>query len=74
MLMGANASQLGMFGHTETLLSMNTYQFNDYSRYDVAQFSVDAKEQTRAIQFPIDLHNAYELGKRLVNQAEKRLK
>lgn len=74
VLMGANASQLGMFGHTETLLSMNTYQFNDYSRYDAAQFSVDAKEQTRAIQFPIDLHNAYELGKRLVNQAEKRLK
>lgn len=73
VLLGANASQLSMFGPTETLLSFNTYQFNDYSRYDAAQFNEAIKDEVRQIQFPVDLHNAYELGIRLVEQAKKRI-
>ena len=37
-LMDSSASQLGVFGPTEILRSYDTYQFNNYSRYNAAQF------------------------------------
>lgn len=66
ILMDVNAKQLGMFGPTEILYSFDTYQFNDYSRYDAAQLDVERKTEKLQSQFPIDLEKAYELGKRLV--------
>ena len=59
-----------LFGYSETLCSYNTYQFSDYSRYDVAEFIEPMKAKYRDEQFPKDLQKAYELGKRLVEKAK----
>ena len=69
VLLEASARQLSMFGPTEILLSFNTWQFNDYSRYDAARFDVTAKQIQRDTQFPQDLEAARTLGRRLVQQA-----
>ena len=68
-LMDTNANELGVFGPTEILRSYDTYQFNNYSRYDAAMFDERHKAEVRATQFPKDMEAAYELGKRLVNEA-----
>ena len=65
--MDTTARQLGMFGPTEILYSFDTYQFNDYSRYDAAMLSEEHKARMRETQFPKDLQKAYELGKRLAS-------
>jgi len=67
--MDVNASQLGMFGPTELMLSYDTYQFNDYSRYDADQIDENHKAAVRDSQFPKDLQKAYDLGHRLCEQA-----
>ena len=58
-----------VFGESETLYSCDTYQFADYSRYDMNLFDEAAKRAHRDSQFPIDLANARALGKRLVEKA-----
>lgn len=60
-----------IFGYSETLYACNTYQFNDYSRYDFNLFSEEDKRRYRDEHYDIDLQNAYELGKRLVEKAEE---
>jgi hypothetical protein len=57
-----------IFGYSETLYACNTYQFNDYSRYDFNLFSEEEKRKYRDEHFATDLQNAYELGKRLVGK------
>ena len=57
-------------GKPETLYVCNTYQFNDYSRYDFNLFSEEDKRKYRDEHFDIDLNNAYELGKRLVTKCD----
>jgi multimeric flavodoxin WrbA len=69
VLMDTSAKQLGVFGPTEILCSYDTYQFSNYDRYDAATFSEAHKAEVRDTQFPIDLEKAYEIGKRLVEQA-----
>ncbi len=69
--MDVNASQLAMFGPTELLLSYDTYQFNDYSRYDADQIDERHKASVRETRFPEDLQKAYALGHRLVEEAEE---
>ena len=51
----------------EMLYLNDAYQFSDYSKYDISPDRADpvAKAKHREKQFPIDLQNAYELGKRL---------
>lgn len=68
ILMDVNAHQLGMFGPTEILYSFDTYQFNDYSRYDAAQLNVERKTEMHNTQFPKDLERAFDLGKRLAQE------
>ena len=58
-----------LFGYCETLCAVNTWQFSDYSRYDVMDGVEAMKAKQRDEQFPKDLQNAYELGKRLVEKA-----
>ena len=71
-LLSPNEQALKMlFGYCETLCAYNTYQFNDYSSYDVAMFKEKDKARQRKEQFPKDLQNAYELGKRLVGKAKE---
>ena len=54
-----------IFGYCETLFSYNTYQFKDYSKYDMTLFDEKEKRQHREVQLPIDKQNAYNLGKKL---------
>ena len=54
-----------MLGSCETLYACDTYQFNDYSKYYAGMWDEKHKAEHRDKQFPIDLQNAYELGKRL---------
>ena len=58
------------FGHSEMLCACYTYQFNDYSRYAVTVFDEADKRRYRDEHFPTDLQNAFELGKRLVEEAK----
>ena len=46
--MDSSASQLGVFGPTEILRSYDTYQFNNYSRYNAALFDGHHKAKVRA--------------------------
>ena len=46
--MDSCACQLGVFSPTEILRSYDTYQFNNYSRYDAAQFDEHHKAEVRA--------------------------
>lgn len=57
------------FGHCETLYICNTYQFDDYSRYDFNLYTEEEKRQYRDEHFPQDLECAYALGRRLVEEA-----
>jgi len=70
ILMDSTAKQLGMFGPVELLHSFDTLQFARYDRYDAAGFNAEHKAQVHETQFPKDLERAYELGKRLVTNAQ----
>lgn len=69
VLMDNAAQQLGAFGPTEILRSYDTYQFQNYDRYDAAAFSEAHKAEVRDSQFPKDMESAFELGVRLVENA-----
>lgn len=60
-----------LFGSSEILYVHNTYQFADYNRYDCNMFPEEMKRKQRDEHFPVDLQNAYELGKRLVEKARQ---
>lgn len=65
-ILKANADCMKMvFGHCEELYICNTYQFKDYSKYDINMFKEEDKARHRKDHFPIDLQNAFDLGKRL---------
>lgn len=55
-------------GECEVLYSCDTYQFTDYSKYYSGMFDPIHKAEHREKQFPVDLENAYNLGKRICNQ------
>jgi multimeric flavodoxin WrbA len=63
-----------VFGASESLYACNTYQFTDYSRYDVTIFDEGKKRAYRDEHFEKDLENAKELGSRLVWRAKEHLK
>lgn len=46
--------------------AFDTYQFDDYSKYICEVFDEKLKADTRDKKFPIELNNAYELGKKLL--------
>lgn len=56
-------------GPVQTLNILDTYQFDDYSKYTSAMFDPEAKQKHRDEQFPAECAQAYELGKRLAEQA-----
>ncbi|MDF2544897.1 MAG: iron-sulfur flavoprotein [Herbinix sp.] len=61
------AGSIGMvLGSCEILYSCDTYQFKDYSKYYAGMWDENKKAEHREQQFPVDMKNAYELGKRLV--------
>ena len=60
-----------LFGYCEILYVNNTFQFNDYSRYNCNMFPEEFKAKQRDEHFPVDLQNAHDLGKRLAEMAKE---
>jgi multimeric flavodoxin WrbA len=57
---------LQIFGGTsEILISNDTYQFDDYSKYEASKYDETHKAQVRAEQFSIDCQKAFDMGVRL---------
>jgi len=52
-------------GPSEFLVSRDTYQFDDYSKYEASMFDEKHKSQVKAKQYPIDCKKAFEMGVRL---------
>jgi multimeric flavodoxin WrbA len=53
-----------IFGESESLLVTDTYQFDDYSKYESTLFDVAKKAKRRKEQFPKDCQKAFEMGVR----------
>ncbi|MCE1247331.1 MAG: flavodoxin family protein [Firmicutes bacterium] len=56
-----------VFGNTETLISFDTYQFDDYSKFEVTRFDPIHKAKVREEIFPIDCKKAFEMGAGMVS-------
>ncbi|HVI42142.1 MAG TPA: flavodoxin family protein [Anaerovoracaceae bacterium] len=54
-----------LFGSAESLLSTDTYQFDDYSKYETSGFNVEEKTMRRKEVFPVDCRKAFEMGARI---------
>jgi multimeric flavodoxin WrbA len=68
-LFGNNESLMRrIFGHSESIMSYDTYQFEDYSKVVASRFDVKKKEKRRREVFPKDCQKAYDLGAALVNK------
>ncbi|MCB2362183.1 flavodoxin family protein [Clostridium estertheticum] len=48
------------------MYSNDTYQFDDYSKYESSAFSEEEKAEHRRTQFPLDCQKAFELGTNLI--------
>jgi multimeric flavodoxin WrbA len=59
-----------IFGESESLLVTDTYQFDDYSKYESTLFDVDAKAKRRKEEFPKDCQKAFDMGVRFVKIKE----
>lgn len=59
-----------IMGYCETLNIFNTYQFRDYSKYDITLFDENAKREYRDAHFENDLKSAYDLGCRIAQRAK----
>jgi multimeric flavodoxin WrbA len=55
-------------GTSEHLVSFNTYQFDDYSKYDATMFDEKAKAKYKAEHFPIECQKAFDIGTRLAGE------
>ena len=53
-----------LFGSAESLMSFDTYQFNDYSKVVADRFDAEKKAERRAEIFPEDCRRAFEMGVR----------
>lgn len=57
-----------IFGSSEALYVTDTYQFKDYSKYEVTAFSEELKAKRRKEVFPQDCEKAYDMGVRFCTQ------
>lgn len=55
-------------GKPEHLVAYNTYQVNNYDRYELAGFSEEAKRQWRDSHWEEDLRNAFDAGRKIAGQ------
>ena len=56
----------GIFGESESLMSYDTLQFEDYSKMYAPRFDPEQKAKRRAEVFPLDCEKAFDMGKRFV--------
>ena len=57
-----------IFGHCRSVMSFDTLQFEDYSKYGATLFDENAKKKRHGEVFPKDLQKAYELGASMIKQ------
>lgn len=57
-----------IFGSSEALYVTDTYQFKDYSKYEVTAFSEELKAKRREEEFPKDCAKAYNMGANFCTQ------
>lgn len=60
-----------IFGSCDAVYATNTYQFKDYSKFDVNLFREEDKRAWHDQQFPIDLQNAYDMGAGLIAKIQQ---
>ena len=53
-----------VFGASESLFVTDTYQFDDYSKYESSAFNVEEKAKRRKEEFPKDCQKAFDMGVR----------
>ena len=53
-----------IFGESESLFVTDTYQFDDYSKYESTLFNVQEKAKRRTEEFPKDCQKAFDMGVR----------
>ena len=58
-----------VFSRPERVCAYNTYQFDNYSKYKSAAFNESEKARHRDLEFPKELQDAYEAGKRMADEA-----
>lgn len=58
-----------VFGSFESLLATDTYQFDDYAKYETSGIDVAQKTRRRQEVFPEDCQRAFALGARLCDEA-----
>ena len=58
-----------LFKKPYNLLSYDTYQFSDYSKYKSDIFDEKHKAEVRKTQFPKDLESAFEIGSKVARDA-----
>lgn len=58
-----------VFGKSESLFVVDTYQFDDYSKIDQERFDPEKKAARRAEQFPQDCQRAFDMGTRFASRA-----
>lgn len=59
-----------VLGHNEILYAGNTYQFDDYGKYDCDVWAEEMKAASRKEEFPVYLKEAEEMAVRLLKMAE----
>lgn len=60
-------------GESEYVIATDTYQFDDYSKYDASKFDEKHKAQVKTERFPVDCQKALEMGARLTDNAKQKL-
>ena len=55
-----------LYEKPQRICAFNTYQYNDYSKYDDERWNIDDKIKQHNEVFPKDLKNAYNAGKGFV--------
>jgi hypothetical protein len=55
-------------GKPEKLIAYNTYQVKDYSRFELAAFSEEAKRRYREEHWEQDLQQAFNAGRRMAEE------
>ncbi|AJA46941.1 multimeric flavodoxin WrbA [Clostridium pasteurianum DSM 525 = ATCC 6013] len=58
-------------GESESLIVTDTYQFEDYDKYNASKFNEKHKAQIKAEQFPLDCERAFQMGERLTGICNK---
>ena len=57
-------------GEPERIIAYNTYQVNDYNRFELGGFSEEAKRQYRDEHWQNDLQKAYNAGRRMAESMQ----